>query len=191
MNCPISTQLNPTRLKIHGHEIREAIGFNQGWVAGMRFFLLCLTADDLSGFSQLLDLVDEHNHLISAIEIDLQNVISGQESDSLQELEEVVQTFSHTKQQLLHAIAQHSSQDSAANISHRGSPMSCPVNQTQSIYSGLISKAYALATQVQALIPVGSVATTINSQITDRNYKQTLRNDKSALQRSLPASAHV
>ncbi|MEM9482159.1 MAG: hypothetical protein AAGA83_00550 [Cyanobacteria bacterium P01_F01_bin.116] len=188
MNCHISIQLNPTRLKIHGHEIREAAGLNKGWVAGMRFFLLCLTADDLSGLYQLLDLVDEHNHLVSAIEIDLQNAISGQESGSLQELEEVVQIFSQTKQQVLHAIAQHGSQDSAASSSI---PMSCPVNQTQNIYSGLIRKSYSLATQAQTLVLNDKVVITINSQITARNYKQTLRNDKSALQRPLPASAHV
>lgn len=191
MNYDLSTQLHPTQLKIQGHEIREAIGFDHSWVAGMRFFLLCLAADDLSDLSQLLDLVDEHNHLVSAIEIDLQKAIANPQNEILQELEDVVLTFSQTKHQVLAAIAQQSIQNSTDGIGHNRVPMSCPINTAQSIYSGLVRKSYALTLQTLALAPSSPVSTTINNQITARNYKQTLRNDKSALQRALPASAHV
>ncbi len=107
--CESYPQLNAAQLKIQGHEICDAIGFGKSWLASVRFFLLYLTGPDLGSLSHLLDQADEHNYLVSAIETDIQTA-PEQEPDLLKDLHAVVKTFSHTKEEIIRAIAQYGAQ---------------------------------------------------------------------------------
>lgn len=147
--CQVALPLNAAQLKIQRHEIYETLKFGKGWLGSMRLFLLCLTAADLSGLSLLLDQVDEHNHLVSAIEVDLQRATDGHPAqDDLKDLQTAIQTFSRTKGKIMRALAQQNHQ--TAENTGIVEPMSCELKESGSVYSWLIEKSSYLGMQAQA-----------------------------------------
>lgn len=152
--CETCPQLNAAQLKIQGREICDAIGFGKSWVAGMRFFFLCLAGPDLDSLSHLLDQADEHNYLVSAIETDLQSA-ADQENDLLKDLDAVVKTFSQTKEEIIRAIAQYGAQahgNRSDIVTQSGASVSCDMSESEGVYRWLIRKSRYLGMQAQALV---------------------------------------
>ena len=174
------SSLSAAQIKIHGDEIRDAMGFEKSWLAGVCFFLRCLTASDLSGLSQLLDQVDEHNQLVSAIEIDLQQASSANPAnDALQtDLYGVVKTFSQTKQKILKAIAQQNNQSYGGSTSATNDiiqSMGGDATKLQNVYGGLIRKSYSLGIRAQELIFASNAFTSTSNRAIIKGYRQQLK----------------
>lgn len=75
-NTHLRNQLIASNLKINSFEIRDAIGFDNDWLAGLRFFFECCSRPEYQGLSQLLEHAEEHNQLVAAIEIDIHNILN-------------------------------------------------------------------------------------------------------------------
>ncbi|MEM7063088.1 MAG: hypothetical protein AAF572_07985 [Cyanobacteria bacterium P01_B01_bin.77] len=146
------SQLRASQLKIQWHEILDAIGFGRSWLASVRVSLQCLAAPELSGLSHLLDQVDQHNHLVSAIAIDIQNAIDSEPDN---ELAQVIKIFSQTKKKIIQAIAQYDAQpcgNTSGIADHKIEAMSCNVGDSSSVYSWLMRKSCSLRVQAQGLV---------------------------------------
>ena len=142
--------LSAAQLKIQGREILGAIGFDKSWLVGARFCWQCLTSSDLDGLTHLLDQVDEHNHLVSAIETDIQRA-AAKEKD----LDDAIQTFFQTKEKIMRAIARYSSDAHSHSSDATESmvdPMSCNLNNSGGVYSWLIRKSFNLGIEAQIAV---------------------------------------
>lgn len=102
----LRNQLIVSNLRINNFEIRDAIGFDNDWLTGLRLFCECYSQTDYKRLSQLLDQAEKHNRLVATIEPDIQSAASLAFSRRLiVELNDVITTFSQTKRKLLAAIA--------------------------------------------------------------------------------------
>ncbi|MBT9312926.1 hypothetical protein [Leptothoe kymatousa] len=153
--CETSPLLNAAQLKIQGREINEAMGWSRGWLANLRFLALCLADPQLRGLSHLLAQVDEHNSLVSAIEMDIRKAAS-KEKTLLNDLHAVVKTFYQTKEEIIQAIAQYGERnDERNNTSNTVVPddvLSYEPEESGGVYNWLIRKSRALRTKVQGLV---------------------------------------
>ncbi|MBE9068118.1 hypothetical protein IQ260_15810 [Leptolyngbya cf. ectocarpi LEGE 11479] len=146
------SQLHASQLKIQWHEILDAVGFGRSWLASVRFSLQCFAAPELSGLSHLLDQVDQHNHLVSAIAIDIQKAT---DSDPDNDLAQVIKIFSQTKKKIIQAIAQYGAQpneNTSGVADYKVEAMSCDMGDSSSVYSWLMRKSCYLRMQAQVLV---------------------------------------
>ncbi|MBE9070448.1 hypothetical protein IQ260_27775 [Leptolyngbya cf. ectocarpi LEGE 11479] len=102
----LRNQLIVSNLKINSFEIRDAIGFDNDWLTGLRLFYECCSRTDYKRLPQLLEQAEKHNQLVAAIEPDIQNAANlALSKSSIVELNDVITTFSQTKRKILDAIA--------------------------------------------------------------------------------------
>lgn len=102
----LRNQLIVSNLKINSFEIRDAIGFDNDWLTGLRLFFECCSRTEYERLPQLLDQAEQHNQLVAAIEPDIQSAANLALSKHLVvELNDVIITFSQTKRKILDAIA--------------------------------------------------------------------------------------
>ncbi|NEQ54519.1 MAG: hypothetical protein F6K11_31040 [Leptolyngbya sp. SIO3F4] len=146
------------------------MGLEKGWLANARFFLLCFTSRDLSDMSQLLDLVDKHNQLVSAIDIDMQKAVAvSNVNQDFQDLHTVMATFLKTKRKILQAIASNNSNC----INHTDTTINNDIIASDAIYGGLTRQSHSLAITAQELASRYTVFT--NSTV--GNHKTNLKNN--------------
>ena len=147
----LRNQLIASSLRINSFEIRDAIGFDDDWLTGLRLLLDCCSRPDYAGLSQLLEQASEHNQLVAAIEPDIQNAANCDlEKSLIVELNDVIATFFQTKREILDAIAQYSvlrNCDPHNSIERYMGPASSPFPEASSHpdYSDLIQQSLQLA----------------------------------------------
>lgn len=149
--CETSPQLNAAQLKIQRFEINDAIGWGNGWLASVRFFCLCLADPDLKGLSHFLALADEHNSLVSAIEMDIRKAVE-REKTLLHDLYVVTKTFSQTKEEIIQAIAQYGNSSRNDDSVVSDAQLSSNAGESGGVYSWLVRTSHALRTQAQTLV---------------------------------------
>lgn len=147
----LRNQLIVSNLKINSFEIRDAIGFDNDWLTGLRLFCECCSRADYERLPQLLEQAEKHNQLVAAIEPDIQNAANlALSKRSIVELNDVITTFSQTKRKLLDAIATYNilRDDTQHNSieNHMGVTPAAPVGEPPSQgYRHLIQKSLQLA----------------------------------------------
>lgn len=151
----LRNQLIASNLRINSFEIRDAIGFDNDWLTGLRVFFECCSKPEYQGLSQLLEQANDHNQLVATIEPDIQNAANCElEKSSIVELNDVITTFSQTKKEILAAIAKYSVLQNNTRHNSIESYMGVASSlmsgeQLSQVYRDLIQRSLQLATHAQ------------------------------------------
>lgn len=152
----LRNQLLVSSLQINSFEIRDAIGFDNDWLTGLRSLLERCSQANYTGLSQVLEQANEHNQLVTIIEPDIHNAASCDlEKSLIVELNDVIATFSQTKREILNAIAQYSifrDDERCNSIENHMESAASPIAADSSGqgYDALIQQSLQLATHAQS-----------------------------------------